>query len=198
MSSHRSSTDPADARVEGLELDADVLHAFVEEAVRLSYRLHSRLSEDDLQDGALKWWARLASGPVPVYLIDEGRLSPALLAYWIRRSADEARIEREIRESRLRRAGHKIVSTSDPECESYDAGDRTDTPLAEGVVDRVHAAELAALLGPVGELDEVLRYRALDCSYDEIGDIVGIRPATARVRKLRAAARIAARLDAVA
>jgi DNA-directed RNA polymerase specialized sigma24 family protein len=156
-----------------------------------------RISEDALQEGAAKWWRRLQSGDPPEYLIQDGRVSARLLAYWILQTALDHERETWRTRIRQRRAGLNVVQDADCEAE---AAERVDDRrmLDDLVVGRLDASTELRKLSLACEIDPVVRLRALEYSYEEIAAVLGITVGAARVRKLRASERLARILDELA
>ena len=174
----------------------------VEAAFRRAYavawsRRPSRVSEDSFQSSATKWWRRITLGGFPSYLLDGDSISEDLLAWWLIESAKEFAVESEKRERRPQAYGFALVPDTNADGDPWEVADPRTAPLDESVVGRLDANETITRLGPVSEIDAVVRYRALDFSYGEIGNALGITPGAARVRMSRAADRLALKLECV-
>jgi hypothetical protein len=190
MSERSSHQDPP---------EASLREAFVcayEAAHLLSGRIG--LSEDHLQDGATKWWTRVNRRPFPPYLLEDGHVSVRWLTGWIIKSAQEARSEAAAKERRPASFGFTVVSDSVVEGAALSTPDDLARPVDDLVLGRLDARSKLDDLGGFDEVDAVLRYRALDYTYEEIGAALDVAPGAARVRMSRAVSRLASKLEQAA
>ncbi len=161
-------------------------------------RLPGNVREDDLSEAALKWWKYVCRDRFPDFLLVDGEISVEFLAGWLIRAAKERR-DRQWKVERTRRAaGFELVSDTADDGEPRDVPDRTARSVEDVAVGRIAASQELAALCPIREIDVVVRYRALEFSYEEIGDALGIQTGAARVRGHRATKRLASKLNEAA
>jgi DNA-directed RNA polymerase specialized sigma24 family protein len=150
---------------------------------------------DDLGDAVVKWWTYVSRRQVPEYLLADGTISVRWLVHWLAQTADERRMLNYKREQKRREHGFAVVPDTNDEGEPIETCDRTDTHVDEAVISKLHARTIVEKLGGVDAIDPVLRYRALDFSYEEIGAALDVTPGAARVRMSRAVSRLASKLE---
>jgi DNA-directed RNA polymerase specialized sigma24 family protein len=181
-------------RGDRLDPSRDDLVAAFSEAYEILQRRLGPDRADDLGDAVVKWWTYVSGQRVPEYLLADGKISVPWLAYWLARTADERRARDRKRDQQRRERGFVVVSDIDKDGEPVDVCDRT-APDVDAVLSGICARAIIEKLGGVDAIDPVVRYRALDFSYEEIGGALDIAPGTARVRMSRAAGRLASKLE---
>lgn len=189
MSQHRSSHLSASRT----ELDV----AFSEAYEILKRRLGPDRA-DDLGDAVVKWWTYTSRRQVPDYLLVDGKVSVRWLVHWLAQTADERRARNHKLDQSRRERGFVVVPDIDEEGEPVDVCDRTAVHVDEAVVSGMYARTLVDKLGGVDAVDPIIRYRALDYSYEEIGAALDVAPGAARVRMSRAIGRLASKLEQAA